>query len=586
MSLRSKLPVSYLLFTKRGRISRLTLLNGLVFLIACFYIFFNIINYSIGYKPTIILYPILLYALVCLFSKRLHDTSWSGWTLLVVLIPVIGPLYLLYRLFLKRGAKQENKYGQNHNVAADYFKNPEAEKIVHLKTEQRIVNDVTGLNPIIVEKVYRPKTPVQVQEIISSSNDPISVGGGRFSMGGQTASPGTIHLDMRSLNKIESIDEVKKEITVQPGVRWCDIQAYADKYNLSVKIMQTYANFTVGGSLSVNVHGRYMGLGPLVLSVNEITLVLANGKQVVASKEHNQILFYAAIGGYNAVGVIVQAKLQLTENSTVERVYKKMATSDYFVHFKNTIRENKQVVFHNADMYPKDFKRLKSISWVKTSKKATVKNKLMPLRASYPFERYFMWAFTTTPLGKFRREYIIEPLIYLSKKVHYKNYEAGYDVAELEPRSRKDFTYVLQEYFVPIEHFDRFADEMADIYQKHDVNVVNISVRHAIKDPGTYLAWAKDEVFAFVVYYKQSTKDYDKNKVAIWTRELIDAAIKYNGSYYLPYQVHATSEQFHKAYPRAKELFKIKQQYDPDFRFRNVIWDTYYKPYLEHENKS
>jgi len=31
--------------------------------------------------------------------------------------------------------------------------------------------------------------------------------------------------------------------------------------------MQSYANFTVGGSLSVNVHGRYVNQGPLILSV-------------------------------------------------------------------------------------------------------------------------------------------------------------------------------------------------------------------------------------------------------------------------------------------------------------------------------
>jgi hypothetical protein len=91
------------------------------------------------------------------------------------------------------------------------------------------------------------------------------------------------------------------------------------------------------------------------------------------------------------------------------------------------------------------------------------------------------------------------------------------------------------------------------------------------------LAWAREEVFAFVVWYKQGTSEVDKNKVAVWTRALIDAVISLSGAYYLPYQAHATSEQFHKAYPNAKELFKLKDKLDPDFKFRNVIWDTYYK---------
>ena len=65
--------------------------------------------------------------------------------------------------------------------------------------------------------------------------------------------------------------------------------------------------------------------------------------------------------------------------------------------------------------------------------------------------------------------------------------------------------------------------------------------------------------------------------MAIWTRELIDGALSLKGSYYLPYQVHATNEQFHKAYPNAKKLMELKTKLDPTFKFRNIIWDTYYK---------
>ena len=96
-------------------------------------------------------------------------------------------------------------------------------------------------------------------------------------MGGQTASSRAVQLDMREYNKILEISTSTKEITVQSGIRWRDIQDAIDPYGLSVKIMQTYSNFTVGGSLSVNVHGRYIGLGPIVLSVKKFTIVLADG---------------------------------------------------------------------------------------------------------------------------------------------------------------------------------------------------------------------------------------------------------------------------------------------------------------------
>jgi SAM-dependent methyltransferase len=204
----------------------------------------------------------------------------------------------------------------------------------------------------------------------------------------------------------------------------------------------------------------------------------------------------------------------------------------------------------------------------------------MALRSSFPLERYFFWAVSDTPLGKWRREFVLDPLLFFRQKVHWRNYEAGYDIAELEPASRSKSTYVLQEYFVPIGRFAEFVPRMAEILQRHNVNMINISIRHARADPGSLLAWAREEVFAFVMYYKQGVGPHDRNRVAVWTRELIEAALSVGGTYYLPYQAHATAEQFHRAYPRAREYFALKHQLDPAFRFRNVLWDKYYAPTL------
>src|SRR5262249_9220468 len=40
-------------------------------------------------------------------------------------------------------------------------------------------------------------------------------------------------------------------------------------------------------------------------------------------------------------------------------------------------------------------------------------------------------------------------------------------------------------------------------------------------------------------------------------------------------------DQFHRAFPRAKELFALKHKLDPHYRFRNVLWNNYYAPMLE-----
>jgi FAD/FMN-containing dehydrogenase/uncharacterized membrane protein YhaH (DUF805 family) len=577
MPLKDKLPVSYLLFTIRGRINRLIYWVVSIFIWTISYVLFNFLESAFSYSSTLIIYPFLFWALIATGTKRLHDSNKTGFWLWLVLIPVIGPLILIYLLGFKKGNKAQNRFGVAPNSAPDYFKNPTAEAIPNLKTDERIVNDVTQLNPVIVAKVETPQTIEALQNIIATANAPVCIGGGRFSMGGQTASSHALHIDMRGLNKVLEFSADNKTIKVQAGIRWCDIQQYIDPYKLSIKIMQTYANFTVGGALSVNCHGRYVGLGPVILSVKSLDVIMANGELMHTSPEQNSELFYACIGCYNAVAIIANVELTLTENVMVKRNHHKMKRHEYKNYFFKNVRDDDEVIFHNGDIYPPQYKNVRAVSWKRTSKKPTDKTNLMPLASAYPIERYFIGAFSKSNFGKWRREFIVDPILYASKKIHWRNYEAGYDVLELEPESRKDSTYVLQEYFVPVENFDAFSSLMAEIFSRHKVNVINVSIRHAKKDNGSLLAWAKEEMFAFVIWYKQGTSHADKNKVAIWTRELIDAAISVNGSYYLPYQVHATAEQFHKAYPNAKKLLELKKKLDPDFKFRNVIWDTYYK---------
>ena len=448
-------------------------------------------------------------------------------------------------------------------------------------SEHHVINDVTQLNPVRVMAIIAPISTEEVQEALRRTHGPVSIGGGRFSMGGQTASPGSVHIDMRTMNRIIAFSPRDKTIRVQAGVRWCDIQRFVDPHGLAVKIMQTYANFTVGGAVSVNCHGRYVGLGPIVLSVRALKLVLHDGTAVEASRSENPALFHGAIGGYGALGVIVEVELDLADNKRVRRSDRVMPLRDYWSHFRSTVRDNPQAVFHNADLYAPHYSTVRSVTWTETDAPASRKERLQEPRRAYPLHQYFLWSISETPFGKLRRERLIDPLLYLRNPVHWRNFEAGYDVAELEPPSRTERTYVLQEYFVPVEQLEAFVTLMGGILRRHRVNAINISIRHAMPDRDTALRWAPVESFAFVLYYKQRTRENAKRRVGVWTRELIDAVTSVGGAYYLPYQPHATEAQFHRAYPGALRFFEFKRETDPEFRFTNSIWEKYYRPWLD-----
>ncbi|MFZ1987538.1 MAG: FAD-dependent oxidoreductase [Minisyncoccia bacterium] len=446
----------------------------------------------------------------------------------------------------------------------------------HKNTEQKIVTDVTELYPIQVINIV---TPHRIEDIVEAvkKNNHISIGGGRNSMGGQTASDRAVQIDMREYNKIIDFSTTTKEITVQAGIRWYEIQKYIDPYNLSVKIMQTYSNFTVGGSLSVNVHGRYVGLGPIVMSVKDFRIVLADGSIVNTSPTEHSDIFYSAIGGLGGIGVISDVTLELAENINVERSRVKIPTDTYADFFIKNVRSNPDVIFHNGDMYPPDFENISAVSWSATDKEPTTKDRLIPKSKDYWLERVAWKVMSEWPNGRWIREHVFDPFIYRGENpVHTRNYEASYDIAELEPESRTTTTYVLQEYFVPVERFDEWVPSMKRVFTDYDVNVLNVSIRHAKQDPGVILAWAPRESFAFVVYYKQGTDEASKKSVALWTRTMIDEVLSVGGTYYLPYQPLATDQQFHRAYPKATTYFEIKKKYDPTDKFTNNLWGQYY----------
>jgi FAD/FMN-containing dehydrogenase len=437
------------------------------------------------------------------------------------------------------------------------------------------INEVTGLYPVTMRRVVTPRSVEEIAQAVTASRGPISIGGGRYSMGGQTATPDGLQLDLREFHGVVSLDTAARTVTVHSGTRWREVQEAIDPAGLAVKIMQTYNTFTVGGALSVNAHGRYIGQGPLIRSVRALTLVLADGRVVRTSATEHPELFYGAVGGYGALGVIADVTLDLAENVRVERVDRTLPLTDYLAFFRREIQPDSGVIFHNADIYPPAYETVHAVSYERTTKPVTVAERIQPPDQASWTHRWAYAIISSGRLGSWIRQHIIDPFIFRGNPVTWRNYEASYDVSELEPASRTRATYVLQEYFVPADSLPVFVPRMGRILRAHHVNVVNVSIRHALPDAGTYLAWAPNEVFAYVLYYKQGTDPEARREVGRWTRELVETAIQSGGRYYLPYQPHPTRDQFRRAYPRSAELFAVKRQVDPAGRFTNTLWDLY-----------
>ena len=100
-----------LLLSFRGRIPRSTFWWSLVGLGLVFIVLLVVLERTFGRTASLILYPPFFWALAAVATKRLHDRGKRPAWFLLLLIPILGPLWLFIELGLLRGTRGENQYG-------------------------------------------------------------------------------------------------------------------------------------------------------------------------------------------------------------------------------------------------------------------------------------------------------------------------------------------------------------------------------------------------------------------------------------------------------------------------------------------
>lgn len=449
-----------------------------------------------------------------------------------------------------------------------------------MQTAQTIINDVTGFNPVPVWGVLRPGSVEEVQEALRRTDLPVSFGGGHFSIGGQTASPGSLHIDLRDLDKVLHFAPQARTLRVQAGIRWCAVQRFIDPHGLAVGVMPRFGNFTVGGSLAANAFGRNVGQAPVAESVRAITLVLPNGERAEATPTRNSRLFFAAIGGFGAVGLIVEVELALADNVRLQRTVRHLPVGRYAEWFSRQVRNAPQAVFHHADLMAPDYRQLRAETWSETPHAVSEPARLRPPEQAGAWRRRLRWALRWWQPTRVLGRRVVEPLQRLARPVHWRNHEAARDLGSALPVGGRAGC-IVHTSFVVAERLDAFVMALRDVLTRHAVRAVEVQITQLSDDPGCLLAFTRGETFAVELVFPQANTDPARERVAVWVRELIDAVLELGGSYHLPYQPHATPEQFHAAYPHAEQLFAIKREFDPDYRLRSMLWDKYYVPWLQ-----
>jgi FAD/FMN-containing dehydrogenase len=380
---------------------------------------------------------------------------------------------------------------------------------------------------------------------------------------------------MSRFNKIIMIDPRAQTITVQSGITWHEIQKVIDPLNFSVQVMQSYADFSVGGSISVNVHGQDHHFGSIGKTIVSFDLLMADGTIRKCSRDENTKLFHATIGGYGLLGIILHVTLKLTDNYMLQR--------ESYIHTKNSLFENcdellaqpgveffsSRLLVDPATMYEKSltivYRKVDRLSIDPITDQSVLQELL---------EKQFFTALRTIPLVKKVRIFLGKHLVEKDGTLISRNNMMHSSIKNLQKTNRQGID-LLQEYFIPRAQCPAFLRAAAAILKKNKVDVLNTSIRYVPADTQTMLTYAPQDCYSFVLYVhiKDTQKAFSKTEQ--WTRELIDAALRCSGRFYLPYQHLATREQFTQAYPEWPEFIQLKKKYDPQELFSNGLYLKY-----------
>lgn len=443
-------------------------------------------------------------------------------------------------------------------------------------------NDAGRQSETAVERVVqvaagRKEAEAQLVQLIKEASlrgKKISIAGAQHSMGGHTIYPHGILIAMSGCNFME-LDTVQNLLTVGAGARWSEIIPYLDLHKRSVAVMQSNNSFSVGGSISVNCHGWQPNAGPIASTVESFRLINAAGDIIICSRQENAELFSLVLGGYGLFGIILDVKLRVVNNRMYSLHQYVIDSKDYIAKFDEMVNGQAGVgmVYGRININPIHFMEQAILS-VFTVDTAAI---IGPLKKTgyVGLRRTVFRGSANSDYGKNLRWKAEKWGAQLVSGKSFSRNQLINESVDVFQNTTSGYADILHEYFIPKDSVARFIEVLKAVVPAYKVDLLNITLRNVEKDEDSYLCYAREEVFGFVMLYNQALTPEAEAAMKALTQKLVDEAIALRGTYYLPYRLHATREQLYRAYPRADSFFLKKKAYDTSELFQNQFYTQY-----------
>jgi FAD/FMN-containing dehydrogenase len=455
-----------------------------------------------------------------------------------------------------------------------------------------VVNDVhSKLTRTRVRSVAIPRDLEELRLVVRSAvsrGHRVSIAGARHSMGGQPFGERTVLIDTRSLDRVLDFDGVDGRVRVEGGIQWPALLDFLEgaqrneRECWTIHQKQTGADrLTLAGALSCNAHGRGLALPPIVGQVEAFDLLTPDGEVVQCSRTERPELFSLAIGGYGLFGVITAVDLRLRPRCKLRRTVSITDAAGLMERVADRVRDGYEYGDFQFSIDPADDAFLNQ----------GVFSCYVPVGANIPLtedpvrfspEDWLSLAVEAHRDKKrafqlYARKYLrTDGQVYWSDDQLRGPYPAEYHKHVTRALGTKlDGSEMITELFVPRGRFEAFMRDTREVLRRRKADVIYGTVRLIEPDRETFLAWAS-RPWACTVLNLHVDHTSDAVAAAADTfRELIDVAIRNEGSYYLAYHRWARSDQVERCYPQIRAFLDAKRRYDPAERLQSDWYHWY-----------
>ncbi|WP_308637863.1 FAD-binding protein [Paenibacillus silvisoli] len=173
-------------------------------------------------------------------------------------------------------------------------------------------------------ELLTPENKSQLQEMVAQSGSRIKALGTRHSFNGIADSAGT-HLSLQKMNRVLELDRENNKVTVEGGIRYGELSEYLHANGYALHNLASLPHISVAGACATATHGSGDRNGNLATAVSAMTLIKADGEAVKLTRGQPDGSFEGAVVGLGALGVVADLTLDVVPSFEVsQRLYENL----------------------------------------------------------------------------------------------------------------------------------------------------------------------------------------------------------------------------------------------------------------------